>query len=308
MSAPGEIAIGIVGCGRLAENAYVPAIAGVPGLVLAAVADPDPDRAAGLAAAAPSAVPFDDPAAMLERTDLAGVIICSPPAHHLAAARLASAASLPALIEKPPAADLAGAEALAALPGPRWIGFNRRFTAGRALRDGIGGIGPGARWSFEAELRYRRRSWNPVGDLGDAWLDLGPHLVDLALWLDRSERLAPVAARIERETASVELRGARATVTLACAIDAPHRERYRVRDSGGSSRASYAEGGLRGVLRGRRGPHPLLASIGEQVAEFAQRLRGQAPADPLLASAADGAAVMGLLDAARRLGAGVSGR
>ena len=49
------VRIGLVGCGRLAELGYIPALARVQGAELVAVADPDPirrDRAASIAAAA----------------------------------------------------------------------------------------------------------------------------------------------------------------------------------------------------------------------------------------------------------------
>jgi predicted dehydrogenase len=288
--------IGIAGCGRLAELGYGPALARMPGLELVAVADPDPGRTALLAAN--GAERFAGAGEMLAGAGLDGVIVCSPAGTHLELARAASEAGVPALIEKPPAASAAEARELAALPGPIWIGFNRRYTVGRELRQALAAHPEQTDLALIAQLAYRRRSWDPLGDLGDAWFDLGPHLLDLALLLDPLGDLEPVAAEIGPRRARVALRGSRMRVLLDCATDSLHRERY-VLEAGGREIASRREGGLGGIVRSRLGDHPLVTSLAAQLGEWEQRLRGEVPVEPLLAEAAAGVSVMELLEAAR---------
>lgn len=293
--------IGIAGCGRLAELGYGPALARTPGLELAAVADPDPERAALVAGAAVER--FAGAGEMLAGAGLDGVVVCSPAGTHLELGRAASEAGVPALIEKPPAAGAAEARELAALPGRIWIGFNRRYTVGRELRRALAEHPQPADVALVAQLAYRRRSWKPVGDLGDAWFDLGPHLLDLALLLDPGGDLEPVAAEIEPARARVALRGSRMRVLLDCATDSLHRERY-VLEAGGRRIAARREGGFGGIVRSRLGAHPLVSSLAAQLGEWGQHLRGELPAEPLLAEPAAGAAVMELLDAARAAAGG----
>lgn len=312
MSAP--LRIGLVGCGRLAEAGYLPAAALVPSVRVVAVADPDPERRALLAPASESIVTRSPSRVDLLTTDpeeqegvaayagadeligaggIDAVVVASPPATHEEAARLAAAAGLPALVEKPPAPDLAGARRLAALDPPPWIGFNRRFSLGEGIAESVPAGGEVA-----LALRYRRFSWSPVAVRDPALLDLLPHLADLALWagIGTPRRVAARSRRPERIEAEVE--GERARARLACATDRPHRERAVVRDAGGRVVVRRRVGGLaRGLgARLRRGPHPLVASLAAQLELFALAARGE-PA-PGLAAATDGVAAMAIVAAA----------
>ena len=104
--AAGEpIRIGLVGIGKIARDQHVPALAADPRFVLAATASRN-----GAVDGVPS---YPDIAAMLsgpERLD--AVSLCTPPEGRVEIARAAIDAGLAVMLEKPPAATLAEAEAL----------------------------------------------------------------------------------------------------------------------------------------------------------------------------------------------------
>jgi predicted dehydrogenase len=313
--------LGLVGCGRLAERGYVPAIAGLDGVDLAAVVDPDRDRRRGVAAlAAPEssrgaisttrretaaggirrrvAVPprqHERLDALLGAGRIDAVVIASPPAHHLADAELAAAAGLPCLVEKPPAPDLAGAERLAELDPAPWIGFNRRFSHGRELIDSVPAEGE---LELALEIRYRRASWRALAVSDDALVDLGPHLVDLALLLTGSDGAEVRMVTTSPARAELEIETARGPATIRCANDRAHRERVVIRRRDGDAVAISDTGGLARALAGRlrRGEHPLVLSLRRQLAAFAAAARGGDPG--LLSTAEDGARAMRVIAAA----------
>jgi predicted dehydrogenase len=300
--------LGLVGCGRLAERGYLPALARVPSLELAAVVDHDPVRREHLAALAGGVGSHESLARALARPTIEALVLATPAPAHLPDARLAAARGVPTLVEKPPAPDAVSAAALAELRPAPLVGFNRRFDPGVAsLLEAVDG-------SKVAELRldlgYRRAAWGSHQAADDALLDLGPHLVDLARWLSgspvRSVRCR--AARPERIELELELERGRAR--LRCSTQRPWRERFEARDGSGRVIARHRAGGLRhaagGVLPrpGRskadhaRPAHPLVESLVRQLEAFAATARGGPSTD--LATAGDGAAVMAAIDAARR--------
>lgn len=302
MSEP--VRLGLVGCGRLAEQAYVPAAATLDGVELAGVADPDPYRRRQVADLADRAgarpMAFEDAAGLVEGARLDAVVLASPAAAHLEDARLASAAGLPVLVEKPPAPDGSGAAALADLDPPVRIGFNRRFDPGvRGVRSALPADRP---VDLRLRLHYRRRSWAPHQVADDVRTDLGPHLVDLARWLTGSEVRA-VDGVAERDGAlAFDLVLDRGIAHVDVSSDRLHDERVEALTPDGHLLARHRAGGRLGAVTGRlrRGPHPLVTSITAQLAAFAEHARGRAAPD--LATAHDGHAVMAILDAVARGG------
>ena len=287
--------LGLVGGGRIAEHGYAPASRAAEGVEIVAVADPDRARRGALAAKleAPGHARISE---LLAATHVDGLIVCTPAEQHEEVAALAAQAGLTSLVEKPPAPDAAGALRLAALARPPWVGFNRRFDQGLALMNHVP---PGGDLSLKMELHYRRKSWRPVQRGDDAMLDLAPHMIDLARFLTRSPPIA-VRASATRDRAGVVLATTRAEVQIQCATDRPHHELVEIRSAGGrlAARAESA-GRLRGaVARLRPGAHPLVRSLTFQLQSYARALRGLDPGP--LATAAEGAAVMRVLDAARR--------
>lgn len=294
--------LGLVGCGRLAEHGYVPAAAAAPGVVLAAVADPDPGRralVAALAGEAGGAAPatHDGVAALLAGGGVDAVVLASPAEVHLEDATRVAAAGLPTLVEKPPAPDAAGAAALAGLDPAPWVAFNRRFAPGlAAVRRAVPVRGP---VEVRLQLRYRRHSWGAVQVRDDALSDLGPHLVDWARWLLGAEVDAVDAVTLAPDDARLTLELGRARAHLHAAADRPHHELVEVRGPSGAVVARHRVGGPVAAVRGRLrpGPHPLVTSLRDQLVAFAGAARGR-PA-PDLGTAVDGAACMAVLDAAR---------
>lgn len=287
--------LGLVGCGRLAELGYAPAARAATSVEFVAVVDPDRTRR-GVMAAKLGAQGHAGIAEMLAAAPLDGLVVCTPAEDHEEVAALAAQAGLTALVEKPPAPDGAGALRIAGLRPAPWIAFNRRFDQGLAL---IRKVPPGGGLTMRMVLHYRRNSWRPVQRGDDALLDLAPHLVDLALFLTGSRPLA-VRASATRERAGLVVATARAEVQIECATDRPHHELVEIRGADGrvAGRAVSA-GRARGALA-RLSPaaHPLVRSLTQQLEAYARALRGADPGP--LATAAEGAAVMRVLDAARR--------
>ncbi len=289
-----QLHVGLVGCGRIAERGYAPALARAEGVELAAVADPVRERCERVAPAVPS---FGSAAELLAAGAADALVLATPAAAHLPDARLAAEASVPVLIEKPPGSSVEEAAELVALdPSPR-IGFNRRFEpVCAALRD-AGRRASQLELSFD--LRTRRRSWRPYGVDDDVLLDLGPHLVDLAIWIAGTE-VELVDAHLYGDSAALELKlGERGVARISCG-EGPYRERLEVR-AGEKTLARYERGGLRaaaGAIVLRR-ESPLIPSLAAQLESFARAVAGGV--EPDLATAADGMRVMRVLTTARQL-------
>ena len=82
----GELRIGLVGGGRLAELGYLPALHAAHGVRLAAVAEVDPGRRGRMAGL--SGVPAHrDAAALLAAGNVDALVIATPAGAHLADAR-----------------------------------------------------------------------------------------------------------------------------------------------------------------------------------------------------------------------------
>lgn len=287
--------LGLVGCGRLAELGYAPAAHAAPDVEFVGAVDPDRTRR-GMVAAKLGVQGYARLSELLVATPLDGLVVCTPAEEHEEVAAVAAGSGLTALVEKPPAPDAAGALRIAGLRPAPWIAFNRRFDQGAAL---VGKVPPGGDLTMRMVLHYRRNSWRPVQRGDDALLDLAPHLIDLALYLTGSLPLA-VRANATRERAGLVLATSRAEVKIECATNRPHHELVEIRgtDRRVAGRAVSA-GRVRGALaRLSPGAHPLVCSLAQQLEAYARALRGADPGP--LATAAEGAAVMRVLDAARR--------
>jgi predicted dehydrogenase len=298
-----ELRLGVVGCGRLAESGYVPAIAAIEGVALVAVADPDPARRAHLArvASVSPAAPieeFGDASAMASGTQLDAAVVASPVGAHVEDTRALAAAGVATLVEKPPASDAAGARALVAIDPTPWVAFNRRFDVGaRRLR---GAVPPTGDLDLRVEIHYRRASWRAHAVRDDALLDLGPHLVDWATWIANAGVVAVADATLERDRAVCTLTLTRGHARIVAECNRPHRELIEVRDGSGARVGRHHQGGIVSGLRARvaRGPHPLVATLTGQLSEFAAAVRGE-PAGSL-GTVDQAVAVMAVIDAARQ--------
>src|SRR5436190_21076199 len=74
--------IGLVGFGSIAEHGHLPAWQSFDEVEVAAVADLSPERLDRARQLLPNARLFDSPAELIERAEVDGVDICTPPATH----------------------------------------------------------------------------------------------------------------------------------------------------------------------------------------------------------------------------------
>ena len=273
----------------------MPAARAAAGVDIVAVSDPDRARR-GLVAAKLGASAHARLSELLGAYRLDGIVICTGTEQHEEVAAEVAAAGFSALVEQPPAPGHEGALRLMALTPAPWIAFNRRFDQGLEL---AGRIPPGIELELRMVLHERHRSWRPVARGDDALLDLAPHLIDLALHLTGMVPLA-VRAHAAPDRAGIELAATRARVRIECATDRPPHELVEVLDGGGRRLARAERGGrARGVAaRVLPGVHPIVRSLTAQLEAYARALRGEDPGP--LATAAEGAAVMCVVDAARR--------
>jgi predicted dehydrogenase len=291
----GSVRLGLVGCGRIAERGYVPAVERLEDVEVVAVADTDRIRAGWLAARLGGPAIFASADGMVAAGRLDAVVIATPADRHLSAATLAADAGLPCLVEKPPATDLAGALELAALEPTPAIGFNRRFLQGVELAPSI----PAEGWlELDLELRFRRGAWGAHESRDEALLDAGIHLIDLAAFLAGTAPIAVRHAVIRPERASLELELGRGRARIGCATDRGYAERVEVTDRGGRTIAASRTGALRARLgRLRGGEDPLVASLRRQLACFTAAVRGGDFGE--LAGADAAVAAMSVVEAAR---------
>jgi predicted dehydrogenase len=286
--------VGLIGCGRVAERGYGPAFAGLSGVRLAAVADPDPARRALVASDARG---FDSAEELLASGEADAIVVATPPALHVRHAVLAASHDLPALVEKPPGLSVGDARALAGLEPQPWLGLNRRFEPGLAelVRRCAGENG----LELRLVLDYRRRAWRPHGGGEDALLELGPHAVDLAAALAGAP-LRVRATRVAWNRAEIELGLERGSASIRLAADRSHRETVEAR-ADGRRLGAWFRGGILRSAAARIQPgvlNPLAASLGRQLEAFGRATRGGDPGP--LAAAADGITIMAVLEAARR--------
>ena len=288
--------LGLVGCGRLAERGYAPAVARADGIEIVAVADLSRSRRSLLAAKL-GASAHPNASELLAAGPLDGLIICSTPEHHEEAATQAAAAGVVALVEKPPAPDAAGALRLARAdaravlrlqpplrPGGR---RSRARCPPRATSSCTSSCTTAARRGARCSAA-RTRCWTS------------------ARTSSTSRSCSPARCRSPRaptpraSAPGIALATSRGTVRIECATNLPYRELVEIRDGGGRRIARASRGGrVRGVAgRVAPGVHPLVGSLTAQLQAYGRALRGEDPG--LLATAAEGAAVMCVLDAARR--------
>jgi myo-inositol 2-dehydrogenase / D-chiro-inositol 1-dehydrogenase len=291
------VRLGLVGCGRVAEFGYLPALRRATGVELIGVADINLARCTAIAL---GVLAYDNIRALIAAGGLDALVISTPTRFHLADARCAAEARLPALVEKPPGANVREACALHALKPSPWLAFNRRFEPGiTKFKDGLPGDG---KLHLQLELHYRRNSWRPFDMQDDALLDLGPHLIDLARWLTQSDIIWVRAHAVHERRAEFELELERGHASVSCSNNSPYRERIAAKDSLGRVHVSYKRGGLLSGAVARLRPkqeNPLVTSLVGQLEAFGRAVGGSLAGSPL-ATVADGLAVMCAIDAVRR--------
>jgi predicted dehydrogenase len=248
---PMELAVGVLGVGHFGRFHALKLKAG-PRTRLVGVHDADPARAA--AVAAELGVPALGIEALVEAA--AAVVVAAPTRAHHALAMRALEAGRHVLVEKPIAATLAEAEALAALAAARGlvlqVGHIERFSA--AFRAVMAAPAGGRAISFEA---VRAAPFRPRSLDVSVVLDLMIHDIDLVLALAGAEPEAveAVGAAVASErpdfaVARLRLPGGRAATITASRVSLAMERRLRVLGTEGEMAVDFLARSLAVLRRG----------------------------------------------------------
>ena len=235
--------VGVIGCGWFAQAVHLPILRRLPGVELAALAEPEPSRREAASRCAPSAVAYADYRDLLKMRDLDAVIVSVPTALHAEVAIAAMQEGKPVYLEKPIAASLEEADKVVSV----WkrsgvvgmVGFNYRFNAlfqaaQMQLQARKLGSLVGMRSVFSTPMRSMP-AWKQARSTGGGvLLDLASHHIDLVRFLFQQE-VRTVSADIEsccteHDTAVLHLRlagGLRIQSYFSlCAVDEDRVEIY----------------------------------------------------------------------------------
>ena len=194
----GALRVGLIGCGRIAQQVHIPALLGLPQVTLAALVETDPQRLDEARRLAPQASVCADYHELLDRSEIEAVVICLPNSMHAEVALAALECGKHLYLEKPLATGLEEANPVlttwheSGLIG--MMGFNYRFNPlYQSLRDHIrtGNLGRlvGVRSTFAGALRNQQPWKQTRHSGGGVLLDLASHHIDLIHFLfDRPVR------------------------------------------------------------------------------------------------------------------------
>ena len=108
----GNLKVGLIGCGRIAQYVHLRVLSQVNGARVVALAEADETRLADAAAMVPSAQTFRDYRDLLKCDGIDAVVICLPTGMHAESAVAAFGAGKHVYLEKPIATNRADAEAV----------------------------------------------------------------------------------------------------------------------------------------------------------------------------------------------------
>lgn len=197
-----KMGFGVVGVNPRIRRAVITGIAGSRRARLAAVCSRDPEKATSVAAEHDCA-PYTSYEAMLRDPAVETVFICTPHDLHCPMALQALAAGKRVVCEKPLSVGVEEAERMAAaaraVDYPSLVNFTYHSLPGqrlvaRLLEDGeIGRI-------IHLDLTYwQAREALPGAKKDDALLDVGSHVLDLALWWLEVGGAGPVRSIVAQE-------------------------------------------------------------------------------------------------------------
>lgn len=184
---PGEVGIGVIGCGNVAQSVHLPVLAKMDGVRVVAISDRDSRRLEESAKIVPEAAMHGDYDELLALRDVEAVVVCLPTALHAVAAIAAMQEGKQIYLEKPMATNARDARRLlkvwrqAGVVG--MVGFNYRFNElYQELRGCVesGRIGRvvAARSVFTTAAG-KIPSWKQSGEGSGALLELASHEIDL---------------------------------------------------------------------------------------------------------------------------------
>lgn len=189
------VSVGLIGCGRIAEIAHLPAYQVVKKAQLVAVADTKAERAKWVAERFGIKNHYLDPMEIIERKDIDAVDICLPTFLHSKFITAAAGAGKHVLCEKPMALNVKEAEntiSRAKKSGIKlMVGYNQRFEKPfKKIKDFIDSDMLGNLVSLEVKYarcesteRYLPPNWRAYPTMGGgALLDSASHKIDLLRW------------------------------------------------------------------------------------------------------------------------------
>ncbi len=188
----GNVRVGLMGCGRIAQFFHLSILGSTPGVELTAVAEMDDTLRAQAQAAAPGAKAYSDYKDLLADDNVDAAVVCLPTGMHARAAVDAFEAGKHIYLEKPigltleEAAQVIEAERTSGKSG--MIGFNYRFhplhqqLKSRIQSGEIGNV-VAVRSAFCAAKRELPGWKQRRATGGGVLLDLGTHHADLARFL-----------------------------------------------------------------------------------------------------------------------------
>jgi predicted dehydrogenase len=183
--------LGFLGVGWIGRN-RLEAIAAQGAAEVSYVADPAPQNTADALQSAPAAVAVDSLATMLAQPDLAGVVIATPSALHAAQSIAALQAGKAVFCQKPLGRTAAETRAVmeAARQADKLLGVDLSYRHTAAMQRVYEVVQSGELGQvYAVELVFHNaygpdKPWfyDPQLSGGGCVIDLGVHLVDLALW------------------------------------------------------------------------------------------------------------------------------
>ncbi len=197
------IKIGIIGLGQIAQTIHIPLWSKMSNAEIAAVYDPDKDRAKAIAEKLKAKV-YNSVDALLADEEIDAVHICSPTHTHMKYTLESLEANKHVLVEKPIARNFEESQKIFDV----WkktdrvvmVGMNQRFRQdAMILKTFLDNKDLG-------DIYYIRAGWNkPIRDAhswrlkksqsgGGVLLDLGILMIDLSLWLTNFPKIKSVSA------------------------------------------------------------------------------------------------------------------
>jgi predicted dehydrogenase len=206
-----RLPIGLIGCGRAGEHLYLPALTRSREFELAAVADSSHERCRFVATQVDQQRVFADDRQLLERPEIVGVVIATPPETHVPLTTDALLAGKHVLVEKPLADSREAAEPLLDLSPELqqrvMLGFNRRhWVQVQRLRSWLGSAASRGPMALKLIFVTKAGKWNPVTRPSELLLDLGSHSLDLVRYLTDREIATVRAAQQSSSVVQLNLR------------------------------------------------------------------------------------------------------
>jgi predicted dehydrogenase len=209
--------LGFLGVGWIGRN-RMEALARDGLARVTAVADPQAEALEAAAEAAPSAVRVGSLEELLEH-ELDGIVIATPSALHAEQAVAALERGLAVFCQKPLARDAAETQRVleAARAADRLLAVDLSYRHVEALRAAHEQVASGAIGRLHTiDLVFHNaygpdKPWFTDPELagGGCLIDLGTHLVDLALWLTKADRVVPLSSIRGQRNHAIDVETAR---------------------------------------------------------------------------------------------------